>query len=75
MIPTACTPQALNFDLEAAAPSAWAKVLKEFFKKIHTQLSSFVVRHDLNLEQWRQLEYRNEMAGRMGEKMNPVYLR
>jgi hypothetical protein len=26
-------------------------------------------------EDWRRLEYRNEMAGRLGEKMNPYHLR
>jgi hypothetical protein len=49
--------------------------LKGFLSRVTGWLSSvFGSRCNTSYEQWRQLEYRNEMATRLGERMNPFPL-
>ena len=52
-------------------------LIASFWKSLASTTRKIWATHanDLSYEQWHRLEYRNEFAGRIGEKMNPYYIR
>ncbi|MBX9768889.1 MAG: hypothetical protein K2X47_16570 [Bdellovibrionales bacterium] len=55
----------------------WQDVTASLWQRLRIAARKLWATHtnDLSYEQWNRLEYRNELAGRIGEKMNPHYIR
>lgn len=68
--------QALTLVQNLEGPSAEKPSFRSMFKRAAKSVASFLSRSsDLNWDQWRQLEYRNEFATREGERMNHFGIR
>jgi hypothetical protein len=68
--------QAVNLVQNLEGPLAERPSLYSVVMQVVKSVTAFLRRSsDLNLEEWRRLEYRNELATREGERMNHFGIR